>query len=321
MRKLILFTVIALAPVVGKAQYYWDFGGGVGVANILGDMGGKELTRRDFVADLKFQQTRQAANLFARYKIAQMFSIKAGINYQCLRGADSLSTNPGRYWRNLSFRNQTWEAAATCQFFFYEVNDLGHTYRYKDNFRAYIGLGVGAMYHNPKAYYQDEWVALRPLMTENHKYTKVTMTIPAEVGFYFTVNKHYRIGWNLCWRTTFSDYLDDVSTVYVNPADLQSPLAVALYDRTNHTAANAYGASLQDPDPGFGNNFGYYPQADQDGNLIFNKRGDPSHNDSFITSNVEFSYVIRGKSSLYRSHYGGLFKGKKGKHRKVRAKF
>ncbi len=321
MRKLLLFSAILLAPVIGKAQYYWDFGGGVGVANVLGDMGGKELTRRDFVADLKFQQTRQSANGFARYKISQLFSVKAGINYQCLRGADSLSSNPGRYWRNLSFRNQTWEAAATCQFFFYEVNDLGHTYRYKDNFRAYIGLGIGALYHNPKAYYQGEWVKLRPLMTENHAYTKVTMTIPAEVGFYFTINKHYRIGWNLCWRTTFSDYLDDVSTQYADPATLSSPLAVALSDRTDHAAANAYGAALTPPSYGFGNNFGYGSYVDDEGNQHFNKRGDPTHRDSFITSNVEFSYVIRGKSSLYRSHYGGLFKGKRGKHRKVRAKF
>ncbi|MEO5645495.1 MAG: DUF6089 family protein [Bacteroidia bacterium] len=319
MRKLLLFTLVLLAPILAKAQYYWDFGGGVGAANVLGDMGGKELTRRDFVADLKFQQTRQAVNGFARYKIAQMFSIKAGINYQCLRGADSLSTNPGRYWRNLSFRNQTWEANATCQFNFYEVNDLGHTYRYKDNFRAYVGLGIGALYHNPKAYYQGAWVPLRPLMTENHSYTKITMTIPAEIGFYFTLNKHYRIGWNLCWRTTFSDYLDDVSTVYVDPATLSSPLAVALYDRTDHAAANTYGAN--NDNPGFGNNFGYHTYIDSDGNQHLNKRGDPTHNDSFITSNVEFSYVIRGKSSLYRSHYGGLFKGKKGKHRKVRAKF
>lgn len=314
MRKLILFAVIILVPVLGKAQYYWDFGGGVGAANVLGDMGGKELTRRDFVADLKFQETRQAANAFARYKIAQNFSIKAGINYQCLRGADSLSTNPARYYRNLSFRNHTWEAAATCQFYFYEVNDLGHTYRYKDNFRAYVGLGVGAMYHNPKTLYNGEWVALRPLMTENHQYTKITMTIPAELGFYFTVNKHYRIGWNICWRTTFTDYLDDVSTQYADPATLSSPLAAILANRTNNAAAEAF-------QHGFSKNYGYGSYTDVNGTQHFNKRGDPSHNDSFITSNVEFSYVIRGKSSLYRSHYSSLFGHSRGKHRKVRAKF
>src|SRR6185295_9814370 len=151
MRKILLLLLLSASPFVMKAQYYWDYGGGVGVANYLGEMGGKQLTRRDFVSDLKFQETRQSASGFARYKIAQSFSLKGSLNYMCIRGADSLCTNEPRYWRNLSFRNYMWEANVTCQWFFYEVNDLGHTYRYKDNFRAYIGLGVGAMYHNPKA--------------------------------------------------------------------------------------------------------------------------------------------------------------------------
>ncbi len=319
MRKLILICVIAISPLLSKAQYYWDFGGGVGVANPLGDMGGKDLTRRDFVSDMKFQETRQALNGFARYKIAQMFSIKAGINYACLRGADSLSTNPARHYRNLSFRNQTFEANAMCEFYFYEVNDLGHTYRYKDNFRAFIGLGFGALYHNPKTYYNGSWVALRPLMMENHKYSTVTFDIPAEMGFYFTISKHYRIGWNLTWVTTFTDYLDDVSSQYADPSTL-SPLAAALSDRTDHTAANYYG-SANGLGSGWGNNFGYASYTDADGVQHFNKRGDPTHNDSFLRSSVEFSYVIRGKSSLYRSHYSHLFKSNHGKHRKVRAKF
>lgn len=318
MRKFVLFLILATAPALVKAQYYWDFGGGVGVANILGDIGGNQLPRRDFVSDIKFQETRQSASGFARYKLSPMFSIKGALNYNCLRGADSLSSYAPRHYRNLDFRNNTWEAAATCEFFFYEVNDLGHTYRYKDNFRAYVAAGIGAMYHNPKAYYQGEWVALRPLETENYHYTKVTMTLPLEVGFYFTVNKHYRIGWYLDWRTTFTDYLDDVSTSYPNPADLGSPLAVALSDRTDHAAANAWGAA--NGSPGLGNSYGYGSYV-VDGNVHLNQRGEQIHNDSFISSNVEFSYVIRGKSSLYRSHYSSLFKGKKYKHRKVRAKF
>lgn len=319
MRKLILICSIALSPILSNAQYYWDFGGGVGAANILGEMGGKELTRRDFISDMKLQETRQAASGFARYRFAQRFSVKAGINYACLRGADNLSTNPARYWRNLSFRNQTFGIQALCEYNFYEVNDLGHTYRYKDNFRAFVGVGVGGLYHNPKAFYNGEWVKLRPLMTENHKYTQVTLILPAELGFYFTVNKHYRIGWNLTWYTTFTDYLDDVSSQYADPSTLSSPLAIALSDRTDHVAADAWGA--QNNSPGFGNNFGYASYTDAEGNVHFNKRGDPTHNDSYLVSTVEFSYVIRGKSSLYRSHYSHMFNKKHGKHRKVRAKF
>jgi hypothetical protein len=322
MRKLVVLAILLALPMISKAQYYWDFGGGVGVANFLGEMGGEELTRRDFIADMKLVETRSAMNGFARYKINPMFSVKAGISWAVVRGADSLCTNPARYYRNLNFKNNLFEAAAEFEWFFYEVNDLGHTYRYKDNFRAYVGLGVGGIYHNPKAFYNGDWVALRPLTTEGIRYTQVVLDIPASLGFYFTINKRYRIGWNLSWRTTFSDYLDDVSTFYPDPSLLPNAEAVALSDRTNHAAADAFGAASPTYGAGWGNNFGYSTYVDADGNQHFNKRGDPTHNDSYITSSVEFSYVYRGKSSIYKSKYGNIFKGKsRGKHRKVRAKF
>jgi hypothetical protein len=127
----------------------------------------------------------------------------------------------------------------------------------------------------------------------------------------------------VCWRTAFTDYLDDVSSIYADPATLPNATAIALADRTDHAAANAFGAANPDYGVGFGNNFGYGTWVDEDGNQRFNKRGDPSHNDSYITTSVEFSYVYRGKSSIYKSKYGNIFKGKHrgGKRRKVRAKF
>lgn len=320
MRKYILLAFITLAPICSFSQYNWDFGIGIGAANPLGDMGGKELTRRDFVSDLKFKQTQLAGKVFARYKIGRMFTIKAGVDYACLRGADSLTTNPARHYRNLSFRNQTFNMNAMCQFNFYEETDLGNTYRYKDSFKAFIGLGVGALYHNPKAFYQGSWVELRPLMTEGYAYKKFTVAIPAEIGFNFTINKNYRIGWNFTWVTTFTDYLDDVSSNYADPSTFSNPLSIALADRTNHAAANAYGASLTPSEPGWGNNFGYGTSI-VEGKPHFNKRGDSSHNDSYLTSTIELSYVLRGKSSLYKSRYSSLFKKGKSKHRKVRAKF
>lgn len=300
MRKLILLAAVLAAPLLSRAQYYWEYGGGVGAANLLGEMGGDELTRRDFVADMKLNQIRQAANGFVRYKLTPIFSIKGGINYMTVRGADSLSSNIGRNTRNLNFRNNMFEAYTEFQWFFFEINDLGRTYRYKDNFRAYIGAGIGAMYHSPQAFYQGDWVNLRPLTTEGVRYTAVTMTLPVSGGFYFTINKHYRIGWNLSWRTTLSDYLDDVSDRYVDPSLLPSPLAVTLANR----------AIVNDADPA-----AFFSHAPGQ------KRGDPTHRDALLTSNIEFSYVYRGKSSIYKSKYSNIFKGQKYKKRKVRAKF
>ncbi|HTL80543.1 MAG TPA: DUF6089 family protein [Bacteroidia bacterium] len=262
-----------------KAQYLWDAGVHIGASNYLGDMGGNELTRRDFVADMKMAETKMSAGGFARYKINRNFSGIADLNWVRIAGDDKLSSNPGRNGRNLNFRNDIAELTVQGQFNFFTVYDLGHTYRYRNSFRAFVGLGIGAAYHSPKAYYNGDYVALRPLETEGVHYTKVTGVIPASAGFYFTLNKHYRIGYTMNWRTTFSDYLDDVSTVYADPSKLSSPLAAELANRSDEL--NLPTAFAENFTPG-------------------NKRGDPTHKDSYLTSTVDMSYVIRGHSSLIR---------------------
>lgn len=297
---MVLFFTVTSA----SAQYLWDYGVNVGVSNYLGDIGGKEKTRRDFVADMKLAKTRWNFGGFARYKWKPKVSLKLALDYLRLEGDDKLSTNPARHYRNLNFRNDMFDLAFTGEYFFYENNDLGHTYRYKNGFRAYIFGGVGAFYSNPKADYNGQWVPLRPLHTEGVTYSPVGVNIPVGVGFYFTFNKKHRIGYEFNWRTTFTDYLDDISGNY--PSDPSQSGNPALSLRTPELGAQA----AQD-NPGV-----YYSHGWGE------KRGDKTHKDSYITMSLSYSYVLRGKSSFYRGRYGSFF-GKKGHHkvRKIRSKF
>jgi hypothetical protein len=278
-RKLLQLTLLLTLPTLTFAQYRWDLGGGLGAANYLGDIGGNDQTRRDFVADLKFSQTHLAANVFARYKFSYNFSVKTSLSYGRISGADRFSTNPGRAGRNLSFRNDLLELSSDAEFTFYSVQDVGHGFRYKNDFKAYVFAGVGGLYSNPKAEYEGEWYALQPLQTEGVHYNKLQLTLPAGAGFYYTIDKQHRIGWELGWRTTFTDYLDDISTVYADPNTL-GPLASKLANRNGELMP--YNSDLPDP-----NN--YTPG---------NKRGDPTHNDSYLFSSINYSYAIKGESAF-----------------------
>lgn len=275
---LLLFSVSFL-----HAQYFWDVGFSAGASNYLGDMGGDLLSRRDFVSDMKISETRMTSGAFVRYKMNPWFSVKGNLAWARISGDDKLSDNPGRNGRNLSFRNDVVELAAQVQFHFYQIHNLGRSYRHQDNFKAYVGMGAGMIYHNPKTFYQGVYIPLRDLQTEGVKYSKVVAVVPVTGGFYFTFDKNYRIGFDLSWRTTFTDYLDDVSTVYADPAMLPSELAADLANRTDELAY---------VDPAFAENF-----------APGNKRGDASHNDSYLTSTVEFSYVIKGHSVLGKPQY------------------
>ena len=301
-----IFTLFFLFSALGSyAQFKWDFGGGLGVANILGEMGGDELTRRDFIADIKLRQTRWAVQGFARYKLHPNVLIKGEITYARLEGADSLSSNPGRKGRNLHFRNDMVELSVKGEYVFYEISDLGRSYRFRNDLRCYMFIGAGGIYHSPKANYQGSWVPLQPLRTEGQSkpYSRLQFVIPAGAGLYFTIKKQHRIGWELGWRTTFTDYLDDVSTVYADPSTLPNATSIAL--------ANQYSPSFAN-DPSYPHANNYSPGS---------KRGDPTHNDSYLFSTFNYSYVIKGRSKFSKSRYSSYFKSRKYKKRKVRAQF
>lgn len=301
------FKVIIFSLFIGfsaLAQYRWDYGGGLGAANYLGDIGGKEKTRRDFVADMKMAKTRWDLCAFARYKLDHRLSVKAELSFLRIAGDDALSTNPGRRARNLSFGNNIFELTVTPQVKIYENNDLGSSYRFRLGFKYYVFAGIGVFHHNPKALYKGEWSALQPLKTEGVKYSLWQINIPMGTGFYFTMRKKHRIGFEYNWRMCFTDYLDDISTKYIDPSKISSPRGKKLANRTDELPPGTVGPDV----------IAFFKPGQ--------KRGDASHKDNYMTVMFNYSYVVRGKSSFYRSRYGSFFfKKTRRKVRKIRAKF
>ncbi|HET6226729.1 MAG TPA: DUF6089 family protein [Bacteroidia bacterium] len=302
MRKIVVL-ILLLFSLSSYAQYANDFGIHLGASNYLGEIGGKEGPRRNFVSDMKLNKTQFAFGGFARHKVLPILYGKVGLNWLRIEGADRYSKNPGRVGRNLSFRNDIIEAELQAQIFFYDIQDLGKTYKYQNDFKMYAFGGVGCFYSNPKAYYNGKWVALQPLQTEGKKYSRINASIPLGLGLCFTLSKRHRIGWEFEWRTTFTDYLDDISGVYADPADLNSDLAVALANRRGELGGDQPGV----PEPK-----NYIPGQ---------KRGDATHNDSYLSTSFYYSYVMRGRSNFYTAKFGSIFKRKGSKKRKIRAKF
>jgi hypothetical protein len=313
----LLRTSIAAACLVlgyqqAQAQYAWDIGVHLGGANYLGEMGGKEDTRRDFVWDMKLGQTRWAVGGFARRKVNRLFSVNVGLMHLRLQGADAHSTNPARVARNLNFRNDMFELYLRPEITIYQDNDLGGRGRYRSDFRLFAYAGVAAFMSNPKGQINGEGAFhdLRPLQTELVDYNSINFAIPAGLGFHITKKRRHRFGWDFGWRTTFTDYIDDVSSTYADPALLSSPLAADLANQTSYAVA-------LDPNLPHPNNYGHY---DLEGNWITGKRGDPTHNDSYLTMTLTYSYVLRGQSNFYRQRYSWI-RGAKKVGRKSRAKF
>lgn len=286
-----------------SSYYKIDVGGHLGVSNYLGEMGGKEKDRRDFIWDMKLNQTRWAMGGFVRYKINDFVSVRADLAYLRIQGDDALSTNRGRRGRNLHFRNDIVEFSGRTEVYIYNDNDVGNRGRYRLDFKSYAFAGVGGFIHGPKAKYNGSWTKLRPLETEGVTYKKLGVCFPFGVGFYFTQKRHHRFGWEMGWRITLTDYLDDVSTVYADPALLGSPEAVALANRHDEIAID----DLADVPSSL-----YYEPGQ--------KRGDATHNDTYFFTAFTYSYVFRGKNPFYTQHYSWLG-GRRGRGQGIRIKF
>lgn len=288
------------------SQYYIDYGVSVGAANYLGEIGGGIEERRGGFVDMKLNATKWNLGGFFRYRMSNRFGVKANLNYLRISGDDKNTLNPARRARNLSFKNDMIEFTTNLELYIYRVNDVGRTGRYSTDFNLYLFGGVGAFFHNPKGFNENtgQWVALQPLQTEGISYGKIGFTLPAGLGFYYTIDRKYRLGLEVGWRTTFTDYLDDVSTVYANDYDgISNKTTQDLLDEINE-GSDLEGAGL----------------------LITNfdsgsKRGDSEHNDSYATATINFSWAIRGRSKFYRSKNNWVLGRKKRKRRKSRAKF
>ena len=87
--------------------------------------------------------------------------------------------------------------------------------------------GVAGYTGNPKGLdNNDNYVALQPLRTEGVDYNRGGIAIPFGLGARYKLNKSFDLGFEIGFRKTFNDYLDDVSTNYVaSRNNLGSPAA------------------------------------------------------------------------------------------------
>lgn len=185
-----------------------------------------------------FDQMHGSFGLFLRNGFSNHITGRLHFMYGKVSGKDANASSTGRVERNLSFRSRIFEGALIGEF-----NILGYrAYNYERVFSPYIFGGIAVFKMNPEAYYDNQWVALQPLGTEGQgmegfeeKYKLWNLSIPMGLGVKYAINDFWNIGLEVGLRKTFTDYLDDISTVYVEYDQLAAgngELAANLSNRT-----------------------------------------------------------------------------------------
>ncbi len=224
-----LFTLLFISMFLGaQAQMGWEAGGWLGTSTYFGDLNTEFNLKPAF-----------AGGLVGRYNFNNRVCLKFSANYGMVSADDADSKNTFQQTRNLHFRSRVLDGAAQIEF-----NFLPYTHGSKDEFYTpYLFAGFSVFNFEPQAEYQGEWVDLRPLGTEGQfkgeEYSTLQGAMAYGVGLKLDLSYEWSLNFELSSRRLFTDYLDDVSTVYPDLDDLESlhgQIAVDLADPSIPTA-------------------------------------------------------------------------------------
>lgn len=214
-----------------------EYGVSLGAAHYFGDLN----------PNPRFNRPGLAVGAFFRKQFGNYVAVRIGGQYGFVGYSDKYNkSNEFMYRRNLSFNSNIWELALQGDFNFFKFIP-GSEY---NRFTPYITFGVGVFNYDPYAYYNGQKVYLRPLGTEGQgsslypdrkPYGSMAVCFPLGVGVKYSLNRRMNLGFEVLYRFTTTDYLDDVSTTYAPDARPQtlpdgSPtLWYALQDRSGAT--------------------------------------------------------------------------------------
>lgn len=157
--------------------------------------------------------------------LTKRLNVRAEFTYFTLKGDDAKADDGSRRRRNLSFTSGNFELSATGA---YNLLPNGHRFYQRPMINIYPFAGIGVMYMNPRAELDGQKYSLQPLQTEGVKYSRVQPVIPYGFGARLKMGPFFNLSIEGGWRLTFTDYIDDVSTVYPDPASFSNPAAAAL---------------------------------------------------------------------------------------------
>lgn len=217
--KKLFYGFLLIIPVFGFSQnavvQEGEFGvGGLGAAHYFGDLNTRARVNRP----------KAATTIFFRKNFGNYIALRVGASFAQLGYADIYnSKNEFNYRRNLSFNTDIWELALQGDFNFFKFlpGEPGL------NYTPYVTIGAGIFNYDPYAYLGGEKYFLRPLGTEGQgsslypdrkQYSSMGISIPFGAGIKYAINERINIGFEILYRFTNTDYLDDVSKTYVDPS-------------------------------------------------------------------------------------------------------
>lgn len=312
-----------------KNKRYLSGGFSIDATNYFGD-----LAPASKLGSTNPSLTRPAFSIFAQFRYTPNLSFRGSFSWARLTADDSESADPYgdnskyRYVRNLSFRNDIKELSFSA---IWDIFGNHGTFLNRVFISPYVFAGVAVFHHNPKGKAPavdkfgqpleeaGKWVPLRALGTEGQlsehyttqegerlnvkPYSSIQPSIPIGLGIRAKLNKRWDFEFEVGYRYLFTDYIDDVSGMYVDLGALDSELARAMSDRSSELvsasgsprdfeAIEAVASKTTYTSKYDGREYTVYGGYGQE--HVDNNRGQASDNDMYIVTSFRISYIITG---------------------------
>lgn len=268
----------------------YEVGINIGPSFFLGDLGGHSGKGKRFIKDLNLPLTQMMVGGFGTCYPNTWLGIRAAAQYGKLSSEDKIINTKGndelyRKQRNLDFRSNIGEVYVAAEVFPTMLLNKNHP-DYAPRIVPYGVIGIGYFHFNPQGSLTDAngkktWYYLRPLHTEGEgfpeyperkEYSLNQINIPMGVGMKYYISDRVNISLEILLRKSFTDYIDDVSTTYINP-DLfnkyLSPQNAIIARQISDKVFAIVNPGLSRNSPG-------------------TQRGNPNQNDSYFTTFLKF---------------------------------
>jgi hypothetical protein len=285
-----------------SAQYYFydenyydqavlvEVGGSIGAMNCLTDLGGKSGIGKGFIKDLNNGKSFLSGGVYVNvsYKNAiglrlELCNGKVAADDQVLSTVSSGDIARFRYNRNLNFQSSIKEYSGMLEihplllFVDWESRD-----QEAPKYSPYLLGGYGSFKFNPQLKDGNRLIDLQPLSTEGQGFKeypdrpvyKLTQTnYPFGLGLRYEISPIINLRGEFVYRLLTTDYLDDVSTNYIDPT---------LYALNGFSGTRLENAL-------FLNNRETNGQKTAPGG----KRGSPTNNDAYFSFNIKLGVNLR----------------------------
>lgn len=171
--------------------------------------------------DLSHLRLGTAVALSAGYRLSQRVVLRADAQLYYIHGRHQYTRID---YNNLSFHSLNPDVWAGVQVDWWPTS---HRTVYRS---PYLLAGLGLTYLSPRTDYGGQCYALAPRHTEGVAYNRLPGLVRYGLGIPLVSQKRWRLHLEGTYTHVMSDYLDDVSTVYADPAQLD-PLTATLADR------------------------------------------------------------------------------------------